>query len=72
MILDALQMKSALMALNEEFPGNGFIILNFPFGDVSGMANYVSNANREDCIKFLRETADRLEKRKDFPTPTNN
>jgi len=33
--------------------------------DESNIAQYVSNARREDCIKFLRETADRLEGRED-------
>lgn len=26
-------------------------------------AQYIANANRADCIKFLRETADRFERR---------
>jgi hypothetical protein len=48
----------------------GFALLLFPFEEtdremekVAGEkgANYVSNANQEDMIKFLRETADRLE-----------
>ncbi len=29
----------------------------------SGGAQYIANANRADCIAFLRETADRLERR---------
>lgn len=40
----------------------GFILLTFETGVEKGQANYMSSANREDCIKFLRETADRLEK----------
>lgn len=43
--------------------------------DVKGQANYISNVEREDMIKMLRETADRLESRlgkvSDFPTPSN-
>lgn len=31
------------------------------------IGHYVSNANRQDIIKTLRETADRLEKREDIP-----
>ena len=32
-----------------------------------GIGNYVSNANREDMIKTLRETADKLENNEDIP-----
>lgn len=33
--------------------------------DESNIAQYASNARRQDIIKFLRETADRLESRED-------
>jgi hypothetical protein len=49
----------------------GFAIIVFPFNN-PGISNYISNANRSDMIKALRETADRLEKRQDFETPDNN
>ena len=49
----------------------GFAILVFPFGD-GGTSNYISNAERADMIKALRETADRLEYKQDFETPENN
>lgn len=32
-----------------------------------GIGQYVSNVQRADMIKMLRETADRLEKREDIP-----
>lgn len=32
-----------------------------------GVAQYISNARRPDMIRFLRETADRLERREDDP-----
>lgn len=38
----------------------GFVLLVFNFHE-PGIANYVSNCNREDAIKTLRETADKLE-----------
>lgn len=41
--------------------GFGFVLLVFPFGE-SGIANYISNANRKDIITMLREAADRFEK----------
>lgn len=30
-----------------------------------GVGQYLANIRREDCIKMLRETADRLERRED-------
>lgn len=53
-------------------PEFGFTLLVFPWGDTKGLANYVSNAQREDIIKFLRETATRLEQGTDYQTPNNN
>lgn len=41
-----------------------FVLLVF---DDPGVAQYVSNAERSDIIKALRETADRLEHREDIP-----
>lgn len=49
----------------------GFSIIVFPFNQ-PGVSNFISNVNRSDMIKALRETADRLEKRQDFETPDNN
>lgn len=54
--------------LSEE-PGThntGFCLLVFGFHQ-PGIANYVSNAEREDMIEALRETADRLERKEDNP-----
>lgn len=42
----------------------GFTLIVFPFGN-PGISNYVSDANRDDMIKALRKTADRLEKNQD-------
>ena len=44
----------------------GFALLIFRF-DGPGPADYVSNAERVDMIKALRETADRLEAGQDIP-----
>lgn len=49
----------------------GFMILVFPF-DNPGVSNYISNAQREDMVKALREAANRLENKEDFETPENN
>jgi hypothetical protein len=41
-----------------------FVLVVF---DDPGVGQYVSNANRDDCIKAMREVADRLERRQDIP-----
>lgn len=35
--------------------------------DESNICQYASNGNREQCIKMLRDTADRLEHKHDIP-----
>jgi hypothetical protein len=46
-------------------PGTLYAVLIF---DQSDIARYVSNANRSDIIKAMREHADALEKMEDTPT----
>lgn len=46
--------------------GTCFTVLFWPFGQ-PGIGQYGSNAERSDMIKGLREVADRLERRQDFP-----
>lgn len=51
---------------NPQFPSRpktvGFVVLLFEFGeDPKGRCNYISNAEREDVIKLLREQADYFE-----------
>ncbi|MGB5818844.1 MAG: hypothetical protein WBG90_05115 [Saonia sp.] len=61
-------MRNIFGAVKEFVPkGFGLCILIFPFHD-PGISNYISDAQRPDMIKMLRETADRLEKRQDFKT----
>lgn len=60
-----LQLTAHFQAIAREIsrrvPANtGFILLASPFGR-SGVSQYVANGQREDCISWLRETADRLE-----------
>jgi len=59
---------SVLKFLPKDF---GCTILVFPY-ERPEIANYISTANRQDMIKHLRDTADRLEQREDFETPENN
>ena len=47
----------------------GFALFMFPFGGVGIAGDYVSNGTRETMIKFMRETADRIEKGKDIGRP---
>jgi hypothetical protein len=58
-------------AIEETLPGGSskkgralFVLLVF---DEPGLAQYVSNAERRDIIKAMRETADRLEAKQDIP-----
>jgi hypothetical protein len=44
----------------------GFALFMFNF-DTSLVGDYLSNAEREDMIKFMRELADRLEKGEFIP-----
>jgi len=53
--------------LNEGFPKPmGFALIVFEFNE-PGIANYVSNGERESMIKALKETVERLEKGQDIP-----
>jgi hypothetical protein len=47
----------------------GFVLLTFSFDIESKSGDYVSNANRSDIIKALREVADRLENKEDIGRP---
>ncbi len=52
--------------LKETDGPKGFAIILFDFYK-PGVSNYLSNAKREDIIKALRETADRIEKNETIP-----
>lgn len=68
---DGHHMRKLGTYLQNTNPGLCFVLLIAPFKE-HGMANYISNGTREDIIKFMRETADSLEKNKDFQIPNNN
>lgn len=73
--IDAIFMRKLGEAIKSTLPaGTGMILLTFNVDETvpGSQANYLSTANREDCIKLLRETADRLDQGRDFSTPTNN
>lgn len=69
--MDAQKMRELGKLVAEKTKGQGFCLLVFPFHE-GGISNYITNANREDMIKALFETAERLMDGKDFPTPEGN
>lgn len=64
-------MRKALKRVIDLIPGYCITILVSEFNK-PGMSNYISNGNREDMIKALKETADRLERGQDIKTPEEN
>lgn len=68
--IDGDQMRKLGDIINNNIPkGLGFCILTFETGESDVPSNYLSNCERSDMIKALRETAERLEKNSDFRTP---
>ncbi len=61
-----ITMQGAARVASEKLPPKGLFVL-VAFDDDAGMAQYISNCERGDIIKAMRETADRLEKREDVP-----
>lgn len=58
--------------MSKRFPGMGFTILLFPFGDIhpsDPRINYISNAEREDMITAMKEFIARSEGRYHEPKP---
>jgi len=72
MIVDKQRMKMIGDVLTIILKEKGFALLVFDFGDQPKMANYISNAQREDMEQALEETLKRWKERKDFPTPDAN
>ena len=63
------QMSAVAQTLDQVFNGEakghnrsvGFVLLVFPFGEREGRCNYISNGDRNDVAKLLREQAKRFE-----------
>lgn len=64
-------MRQIAKKIDKELGGLGFALVVYEFGK-PGMSNYISNGNREDMIKALYETAERLNGKQDFPTHETN
>lgn len=64
------KMREAGRAIESIMPkGLGFALVVFDFKN-PGIGNYISNAQRPDMVKSLRETANRLENNEDIPPAT--
>ncbi|MFQ5786493.1 MAG: hypothetical protein ACE5H1_00785 [Thermodesulfobacteriota bacterium] len=52
----SLIMQDIAKSVDDKIPDDfGFFVFVFPFNRTDGRANYVSNAQREDVIKFMKE-----------------
>lgn len=69
---DAQKMRTLASSIEKQIPGLGFCLIVFPFNEVGGLSNYVSNAKREDMIAFLEQKVADLKAKKDFFTPNHN
>ena len=65
------EMRNLANKIKKEIPGLGFGVLVFQFNKPS-LSNYISNAQRADMIKAMKETIERLENNQDFQTPETN
>ncbi len=65
------QIQDLGKIITQHIPNMGFCLLIYPFNQ-RGMGNFLSNSNREDVIKNLRQMADHLENGTTFPTPSLN
>jgi len=50
----------------------GFFIVVAPFEEGEGISDYIGNASREESIRWMRETADRLERNQTIPATEGN
>ena len=62
------EMREMGLLLQALLPDLGWALLVFPFHE-PGVSNYIANAQREDMVTALREAANRLAGKEDFPTP---
>jgi hypothetical protein len=65
-----IQMNAVAAALDDVFNGEdatkpkqtGFVLMVFPYGDVDGRCNYISNgADRRDVVTLMKEMIARFE-----------
>lgn len=65
------EMRELALKIQTEIKGLGFALIVFQFNE-PGISNYISNAQRVDMIKAMKETISRLENKQDFETPERN
>jgi hypothetical protein len=72
------KMVATVKALDEVFNGKvrgddrktGFVLMVFPFGEVTGRCNYMSNgADRKDVVVLMREMIARFEGQPEISGP---
>lgn len=58
------QMNELAKFISSFFPGSGFALLVFRFGepDTTHRMNYISNARRADMLRAMKEFIERIEK----------
>lgn len=69
--VDAQKMRDIAGMIQKKIPKIGFALLVFDF-NTPGIANYISNAQREDMILALEEKVKVLKEKRDIPTPEGN
>lgn len=69
--IGAAKMRQLAGILSDELKGLGFALFVFEF-KAPGIANYISNAQREDMITALEEKLKRFKNQEDFKTPEEN
>lgn len=68
------KMQKIAKEISRELPrGMGFVLLTFDFGDsLSRRLNYVSNGNREDIVKVMKEWISKTENHFGEHIPNDN
>lgn len=72
--IDGHGMRLLADMISSVVPGLGFALITFPLGEnvKNELVNYISNGQREDMIKALKELLHRWESGTDYMTPNNN
>lgn len=71
--LDGHGMRLMAELISSAAPGVGFALITFELdGKGDTLTNYISNGQRRDMIKALKEILDRWEAGTDYMTPNNN
>lgn len=66
-------MRKMAKIIGSLIPGLGFALITFPLnGKGHELVNYISNGQRKDMIKALKELLQRWEEGTDYMTPNNN